>query len=46
MRYTAAELQSLYPKATYPKIHQARTAMINYFKDNYGLDLEAIAQPV
>lgn len=44
MRYTAAELQTLYPIATYPKTHAGRAAMIKYFKDNYQIDLEYIAR--
>ncbi len=43
MRYTADSIEVLYPIAKYPIIHQKYPVVIQYMKDNYGINLTQIA---
>lgn len=43
MRYSADSIEVLYPKASFPVIHQKYPVVIKYMKDKYGVDLEKIS---
>ncbi len=44
MRYTEEEFLVKYPVATYPLIKKKRLEVINYMKEKYHVDIEAIAK--
>lgn len=47
MRYTEEEIEEHYPIAKHPLIHEKYPIVLRYMKDNYKIDLQAIAtEPV
>lgn len=44
MRYTSEALEDLYPKAKYPFLWEKRQYVLDYMKNKYELDLEAMAE--
>ncbi|MCB6972830.1 MULTISPECIES: hypothetical protein [Butyricimonas] len=43
-RYTEEEFLSIYPPADYPLIQKKRLEVLDYMKEKYNIDLEAIAR--
>lgn len=43
MRYQPDSIQIVYPQEEYPIIHEKYPIIINYMKEKYGIDLNAIA---
>ena len=42
MRYTKEEYEALWPSSDYPFIYEKRQFVIDYMKNTYNIDLEAI----